>query len=52
MKWLVRRKVSAYVVSSNGDQGKGVSRMMIVDNVYDVKKEEKKKKDKDKRTYA
>jgi hypothetical protein len=52
MKWLVRRKVSAYVVSSNGDQGKGVSRMMIVDNVYDVKKKEKKKKDKDKRTYA
>ena len=42
----------AYVVSSDGDQGEGVSRMMIADNVYDVKKKEKKKKDKDKRTYA
>ena len=42
----------AYVVSSNGNQGKRVSRVMVVNNVYDVKKEEKKKKDKNKRTHT
>ena len=42
----------AYVVSKDSNKREGISSVVIVDNVHDVKKKKEKKKKKDKRTHA